>query len=293
MHAQYVIQAHACGVRQFFNGTCNNVDERCNTFDALSGRCYTCADVNISPDSNGICASPSTAITCAAGQHQVGGVCIPDTCASVDASNLCNSCVSVIYHVVSGACVKKTCSSGFVLNEQTGNCKIVCSSGQQEINGVCYNVPANCVSLTSAIQCSGCIDPQKYQLVSGVCTLCTGGSNANFPCVSCAWNQIVSTSGQCIAKYSYCATVNSENGSCLTCSSGSAPNNGYCCASGAATASGVCPNGSSANAGNNLTRDLSSPDFKYCEILDVSSVTCSKCRTGYVFRANSDVCILP
>ena len=291
LHAQYVIQAHACGVRQFFNGTCNNVNSSCNTFDALSGRCYTCADNTINPDSNGVCTPLSTQITCSTGQHQVAGLCIPDTCAAVDSNNQCTSCVSVIYTVSSGACVRKTCSSGFSLNEQTGNCQIVCTSGQQEINGACYNVPANCISLTSALQCSGCIDPQKYQLSGGSCKVCTGGSNSNFPCVMCASNQIVSTSGVCIHKYSYCSVVNSENGQCSSCSSGFAPNNGYCCPSGQATPSGVCPGGAS-NNNNNLTRDLESPDFKFCHILDVPSVTCKECKTGYKFRTNTDICIL-
>ena len=97
LHAQYVIQAHACGVRQFFNGTCNNVDSACNTFNTLSGACFTCADTSISPDASGRCIPPVVVITCSANQHQVGSQCIPDTCASVDTNNRCISCVSVIY----------------------------------------------------------------------------------------------------------------------------------------------------------------------------------------------------
>ena len=164
-----------------------------------------------------MCQTPSNVITCLAGTHQVGTACIPDTCSAVDANNKCVGCVSVIYEVSNGACVKKTCSSGYALNEQTGTCKIVCSSGQQEINGACYNVPANCVSLTSAIQCSGCTDPQKYQLKGGVCSLCTGGTNSNFPCKTCPLNQFVSSSGTCVKKYSYCSSIDLNTGKCISC----------------------------------------------------------------------------
>ena len=47
-HQAYVIQAHACGTRQYFwnNETCMNVNEECNTFDTFSGACYTCQKQN-------------------------------------------------------------------------------------------------------------------------------------------------------------------------------------------------------------------------------------------------------
>ena len=289
VHAAYAIQAHACGTRQFFNGSCQNVAASCNTFDPLSGWCTSCADTSITP-SSGVCASPSTALTCPTGQHQVGTACIPDTCSAANSAGQCTACISVLYQVVSGACTKKTCGSGFTLNSQTGVCEVLCASGQQRIGNACYNVPANCVRLTSAILCEGCIDPQKYQLVSGACKLCTG-SNAQFPCVSCNADQIVSNTGKCLKKYSFCATINAGNGQCSACLSGNPPNNGYCCSSGAASSTGVCP--STSSTGASLTSEPGAgPNYANCRLFNAVANRCAVCKSGYDFVGSSDLCVL-
>ena len=155
IHAAYVIQAHACGSRQFFNGTCNDVSSNCNTFDPLSGKCFSCANLTYTKV-NGVCSAPVVVVTCAAGTYNNGGTCIPDNCSAVDATGNCTSCIKVTYQLVSGKCTLKTCPTGQALNSTTGNCDVQCATGEQNIKNVCHTIPKNCLSLAPHLACNQC-----------------------------------------------------------------------------------------------------------------------------------------
>ena len=160
VHQQYIIQAHGCGLTQFFNGTCNNVDpaKNCNTFNALSGDCTSCPSTKYNLTS-GSCVIPPT---CSSGSTLVGVVCVSDLCATSNADGTCATCKSVLNEVkADGSCGAKTCTAPKVLNQTTGNCDAApnnCDPGYFEVGTDCYKLGPNCTSLSPFLTCETC-DP--------------------------------------------------------------------------------------------------------------------------------------
>ena len=175
-HSANAIQAHQCSPTQYyFNKTCHNADPTCNTFDTFSGFCYTCKNASIKAE-NGICGtSTRTVITCKAGTYPKGNVCIPNGCSGVDADGVCNGCLAITQEVVSGKCTTKTCPSNEILDSETGTCVIKCGQNQQKFDGICYNKPANCITMSRFLTCIVCENGHHFE--RGECKLDGGADN--------------------------------------------------------------------------------------------------------------------
>ena len=163
-----------CGRRQFFNGSCHNADAKCSTFNPLGGQCFTCANVSQTPV-DGACPDSAVVKVCALGTYKKGGKCIPINCSGVDASGDCNGCSSVMFEIVSGRCALKTCPAGQALDSKTGNCVFQCSSIQQMIRGICYNLPGNCLRLAPHLSCDQC--ESGFEFMRGACVSAGGALN--------------------------------------------------------------------------------------------------------------------
>lgn len=199
-HQAYTIQAHQCGIRQFFNGTCNNVDPSCNTFDPLTGNCFTCLDPTQTVV-QGACVTAAAAVTpptCAPGQTLFNNaICIPETCSAADATGACTACVNTAFVLNNGACNPVNCGTGLYFSvalgqctflpaqcvsfnaltqlcasctagffpDQSGGCASPCPTGQFFVNNQCFTLPANCQSLNTILQCDDC--GNNFRLTQG------------------------------------------------------------------------------------------------------------------------------
>ena len=157
LHQQTALLAHRCGPRQFYNGSCHNIDQACNTFNPRADWCYTCKNTSIQAI-DGKCRPPLPP----------AAPSLPEHCLEGDSSG-CRSCSSPIYEVVDGACALKACPPGSVLDAATGGCIKECSPSQQNIGGVCYKKRAHCLRMAPHLACEKC--DTGYGFRRGDCVL--------------------------------------------------------------------------------------------------------------------------
>ena len=319
-HQEYVIQAHSCGIRQYFDGSCKDVDPLCNTFDPLTGACYTCWE-NSRPAIRGSCSNVTSTtqnITCHSGTHAFQNrVCIPDECASIFANGTCSVCINAAFSLNNGACIAincgpgqyysaslrtcnplpercvafnpilqicKQCINGYVPLPINGQCHSLCPAGRFFVNNNCYLLPQHCLSLTNVLHCSAC--ETGYRLIQGECRSCSG-PNPNFPCVTCPLDHFVNPNGQCVRISQNCDRIDQTTGLCLSCASGVAPVNGVCCQTGQNVQNGVCT--SSSNSGQGSQVDFTTY-YRYCKIYSPPVSSCLECLSGRSFVPDSDRC---
>ena len=196
---------------------CVSVSPLCATYDPLTGDCLTCKNQD-EIVSNGVCIQISSAVAGCMAREKLGfGPC-------TDAVKNCQQ-----YNLQSGEC--QQCISGW-FKDYTGRCNIqnaVCQSDEVSIEGICVQIPQNCLRVDNVGLCIVC-KSSDYGIVNGQCVFKK----------TCGANQYLGDNGQCVEVAPGCSSFNPTTGSCLVCANGSPANNGLCCPDGYAVLSGQC-----------------------------------------------------
>ena len=147
-----------CPPRQYYSfGICYPVNINCGSFDVFTGACLNCTDP-LRYVVNGSCIiNPALVVNCTARQYKVNNRCF-------DVSPLCGN-----FDPNTGGCT--SCIAGYDLAVASGTCfprTVTCTSTQYNNNGVCTDIPANCVSFDAVSRkCTNC--SFGFYLNNGVC----------------------------------------------------------------------------------------------------------------------------
>lgn len=215
-----------CADRQYqTNYTCFNVSETCATFDAFSGRCFTCVSKFFQLNADGSCTK--IIVKCPAGQYVVELSCvtIPIECLNFDTTlGKCLSCVQG-YYVEGGVCQRIICPEGQVPSKYGIFCTNVsplCRT-YDILSGDCLSCKnpnhsvrnGQCLQIVNGL--AGCQERQK--LGYGECVNpdanCKTFDLVSNNCVECESNYFIDFTGRCALKAKCGTNQWSVNGDCL------------------------------------------------------------------------------
>jgi len=299
------------------NGIC--VSSTCGTFSATTGECFTCVTsayfltagqclpincgtglyysvnasrcINVPANCLDFSITFENCSSCAQGSFLSQGTCMQlpnmNNCQIYNfSSSSCAQCNNGFY-VLGGACVSNPiCGAG--QTSFNGICILTpsnCLSNQVFVNGQCVFLPDNCLSINIFYQCMQCAP--NHQISSGVCRRCVGGSNPNFPCLTCPVGTFANSAGICQQANQFCASFSSTNGQCLSCSNGQPPVNGNCCDTGFVYQDNKCTKASTGGSGSSSDNsDNRSKYGRFCATIDPKLKICTSCLGGRPFDAN-------
>ena len=205
-----VCERITCPDRQYPGpfGNCINVSPLCGEYDNITGQCITCREAGYVPTVDG-CKQRTSPLASCRGRQALGfGKC---TGAEVNCQD---------YNLITLECDE--CLVGFE-KAYTGICqeKAVCGPQQWSVNGLCLNLPNNCVDGNDLGLCTECLP--GYDVVQGQCV----------ERKTCPEGYYLNDNDQCILADPACDKINPTSGRCITCvEPGTFPNLGVCCPSG-------------------------------------------------------------
>lgn len=173
-------------------------------------------------------------VNCISGYLLQGSLCVKDLCAQYSSAGVCQSCISG-YILRNATCLNYTANcQTYQLNQTTNIGCTQCNPQYQLINGLCFKLPNNCLSMNSTTnQCLVCVNG-FYLYIDFICyqQIANCVTQTASLCNNCSNGYYLSANGSsCIIinPIYKCQIQDYINNHCIQCLAGFQLTNSYYC----------------------------------------------------------------